>query len=488
MSTSIPRRLGAGPRLSSAVATTLLGVYLLLVLGATNAIADAAAACPEWPLCAEHGLTDPAVALALGHRAAALVVGLLLLGSAIGAWRVGADRRVRLALLAGLVLFPGQIALGAMTTLTDAAGGVTSLHLTFGVAIFAAVLVALAVQLEAERPDDAAEPLGVPTEAGEATGVAGDTMDEAAKGSAGPSSSPSPDDPPTGSQWWIGRIRAYVSMTKPRLMWLLCLVAIASMGLAAGGLPPVDAAIGTILGGVLAIGASGTFNNVLERDVDRKMARTADRPVVVGEVPVRNATAFGLLLTAASLGTFLVLTNALAAALGMLAILYYTVVYTRLLKPNTAQNTVVGGAVGAFPALIGWAAVTGRVGVGALALGAVIVVWTPAHFYNLALAYVEDYKRAGFPMLPVVRGPVVTRRHVLWYLGGTLLATASLAVITRLDWLLVATTFGFGAVFLWAVVRLHRERTRSAAFRAFHASNAYLGAVLLAVFLDAVVI
>jgi protoheme IX farnesyltransferase len=482
MSITIPRRLRRAPRLSSAVAATLLGVYLLLVLGATNAIADAAAACPEWPLCVDHGLTDPAVAVALAHRAAALVVALLLLGSTIAAWRVVADRRVRLALSAGLVLFPGQIALGAVATLTGASRGVTALHLTFGVAIFAAVLVALAVQLEAERPDDAAEPLGVPTEAGEETSEAGDRSEVTGTANAGPGAQP------TGYHWWIDRARAYVSMTKPKLMWLLCLVAVASMGLAAGGRPPTGPAVGTILGGVLAIGASGTFNNVLERDVDRKMARTADRPVVVGEVPVRNATAFGLLLTVLSLGTFLVLTNALAAALGMLAILYYTVVYTQLLKPNTAQNTVVGGAVGAFPALIGWAAVTGRVGVAALALGGVIVLWTPAHFYNLALAYVEDYSRAGFPMLPVVRGPVVTRRHVLWYLGGTLLATASLAVITPLDWLLAATAFSVGAVFLWAVVRLHRERTRSAAFRAFHASNAYLGAVLLAVFLDAVVI
>jgi protoheme IX farnesyltransferase len=226
---------------------------------------------------------------------------------------------------------------------------------------------------------------------------------------------------------------------------------------------------------------------VLERDIDRKMHRTSDRPLAVDLVSVPNAVAFGLALAAASLALFASV-NVLAAILGATAIVFYSVVYTLLLKPNTVQNTVIGGAAGALPALIGWAAVTGTVGLGGIGVALLIFLWTPAHFYNLALAYEDDYERAGFPMMPVVRGKTATRRHIVWYLGATLAVGAALVGMARLDWLFALTGVVLGAAFLWAVVRLHYERDESAAFRAFHASNAYLGAVLLAAVVDSLVI
>jgi len=202
----------------------------------------------------------------------------------------------------------------------------------------------------------------------------------------------------------MSRVRAYVALTKPKLMWLLCLVALASMGLAAGTSLDPGTAVATLTGGVLSIGASGTFNNVLERDVDRHMDRTADRPVVQGRFhlvgPPRSVSCSRLHLSVCSSCS----STPSAAALGLLAILFYSVVYTLVLKPHTTQNIVIGGVVGAFPALIGWAAVENTVGMPAIILGTVIFLWTPAHFYNLALAYREDYAAAGFPMLPVVRG------------------------------------------------------------------------------------
>jgi protoheme IX farnesyltransferase len=176
--------------------------------------------------------------------------------------------------------------------------------------------------------------------------------------------------------------------------------------------------------------------------------------------------------------------NLLAAALGLAAIVFYSVIYTLVLKPNTVQNTVVGGAAGALPALIGWAAVTGDVGLPGLLLATVIFLWTPAHFYNLALAYRDDYERGGFPMMPVVRGETVTRKHILWYLGATFVAAGALAAFDALGALYALTSVVFGAVFLWTVVRLHYEQTESAAFRSFHASNAYLGMLLLAIVVD----
>jgi protoheme IX farnesyltransferase len=271
-------------------------------------------------------------------------------------------------------------------------------------------------------------------------------------------------------------------------MWLLCLVAAAAMALAGGpGFTPRTVAA-TLGGGALAIGAAGTFNHVFERDVDRRMNRTSDRPLAVDLVPVRNAVAFGLVLTAVSVGLFYSV-NALAAVLGLVAIVFYSVVYTLLLKPNTVQNTVIGGAAGALPALIGWAAVTGEVGPVGLLLATVIFLWTPAHFYNLALAYREDYERGGFPMMPIVRGEAATRRHVLWYLGATFAAAAALAAASDALGLVYALAgVAAGGVFLWAVVRLHVERTDTAAFRAFHASNAYLGVLLVAAVVDALVV
>jgi protoheme IX farnesyltransferase len=307
-----------------------------------------------------------------------------------------------------------------------------------------------------------------------------------------PEPTPSPEPSAAPARDDVGPLavaRAYLRLTKPRLMWLLCLVAAAGMALAAtttGGLT-VGVVVATLGGGVLSIGASGTFNHVFERDIDKRMQRTSDRPLATDVVPVRNALAFGAVLAAGSLALF-AWVNVLAAVLGLAAIVFYSVVYTLLLKPNTVQNTVLGGAAGALPALIGWVAVAGEIGLAGLGLAAVIFLWTPAHFYNLALAYKEDYERGGFPMMPVVRGETETRKHILWYFAATLVAAGALASMEALGLVYALTSVAFGAAFLYFAVRLHYERTERAAFRSFHASNAYLGALLLAVVVDTLVV
>ncbi|USZ69637.1 heme o synthase [Halorussus salilacus] len=448
-----------------------MGVYLLVVAGATTALTDAATACPTWPAC--HGewvvpLDDPQLAVAWGHRVAALVVGLLLVGTTVlGLRRADASRRVKAAVGISAALYPVQVGLGAFAATTATPALLSAVHLVVGMAIFSGVVLALAWTLE---PDSHDEPRGV------------EDPDELPPAGPRPAVE-TPDDPFARAKQTAS---AYFRLMKPRLMWLLCLVASAGMALAAGPALRVETVLATLAGGVLSIGASGTFNHVFERDVDRKMSRTADRPAATERIPVRNAVAFGLLLAVLSLAAFLSV-NVLAAALGLFAILFYSVVYTLLLKPNTVQNTVIGGFAGALPALIGWAAVTGEIGLPALVLAGVIFLWTPAHFYNLALAYKDDYARGGFPMMPVVRGEAVTRKHILLYLGATLLAAGALLTVTTLGWLYALTSVAFGTIFLWTVVRLHRERTEEAAFRSFHASNAYLGALLIAVVADALV-
>jgi len=452
------------------LAAAAMGVYLLVAVGATTAVTDAAAACSGWPACG-GGFALPTSAdgwFAMGHRIGAAGVGLLLVGAAAVAWGRNESRRVKAALLVALGLFPVQSGVGAViaTTTVTPTAAVSGLHLGIGVVIFGGVLAALAWSLEA------------------ATGDPNDEPDDPLADDLPPiQDSPSPTLPKPGWSRIKAKLKAYARLTKPRLMWLLCLVASAAMALAGGDSFTPSVVGRTLLGGALAIGASGTFNHVLERDVDRRMQRTSDRPLAVDLVPVRNAVAFGLTLAAISVGLFASI-NVLAAVLGVTAIVFYSVVYTLILKPNTVQNTVIGGAAGALPALIGWAAVTGEVGWGGVGLATVVFLWTPAHFYNLALAYKDDYAAGGFPMMPVVRGETTTRRHIVWYLGATLAATAALALTARLDWLFVAFSIALAALFLWTVVRLHFERSEAAAFRAFHASNAYLGGVLLAVVLD----
>jgi protoheme IX farnesyltransferase len=450
------------PSTTSLLAAAVVSVYALVVVGATAALADAAAACSGWPTC-NAPLTDPAVLVVTGHRVAAAVVGLVAAGVAVTGWRE-LSRRVRAAVAVALVLYPVQAGFGVLVA---NGGDFAGLHLLVGMTIFGALVLALAWHLEAETgSDDVPDSVPDPDLADEPLG---------------------PPSAPTLSG--LERVKAtawsYFQLMKPRLMWLLCLVAGAGMALA--GTPTVRTVVATLGGGVLAIGASGTFNHVIERDVDQRMQRTNDRPVATHRVPVRNALAFGGLLTVASMAAFLSV-NLLTAALGLAAIVFYSVVYTVILKPNTVQNTVIGGAAGALPALIGYAAVTGTFGLAGAVLALVIFLWTPAHFYNLALAYRDDYARGGFPMMPVVRGATETRKHVVYYLGATLLGASVLAAVTELGWLYAATTVALGAVFLWTVVRLHREQTESAAFRAFHASNAYLGLLLVAVVVDALAI
>jgi protoheme IX farnesyltransferase len=457
---------------SGLLAASAVGVYLLVIAGGTATITDAAAACSTWPLCqGSLSLTDPGLLVAWGHRLTAAVVGVLVLATAVVGLRSATRGRVKAMVLLGLVLYPVQVALGAFVATSGAAGQLPGAHLGAGMALFVALVLALAWHLEAETGSDDETTVADPQLAPEPT----DTADES-----------EPQDL-TARDRLVGTAFAYFRLMKPRLMWLLCLVAAAGMALGAGQSLTVRTVLLTLGGGVLSIGASGTFNHVLERDIDKRMDRTSDRPVATHQIPVRNALAFGLALAAAAMALFWQV-NALVAALGLTAILFYSVIYTLVLKPNTVQNTVLGGAAGALPALIGWAAVEGSIGLPGLVLAGVIFLWTPAHFYNLALAYRDDYEQGGFPMMPVVRGETETRKHIVYYLGATLVASGVLGGLTALGPVYAVTSVVLGTVFLWAVVRLHREQTEAAAFRAFHASNAYLGAVLIAIVVDTLAI
>jgi protoheme IX farnesyltransferase len=481
------RTTDADRRITAALFALVLGVYALMLAGTTTAVTGAAAACPTWPACAGltlgEGIAVP-VLVVLFHRILALVVGLSLLWLV---WHVRGDivaRGVRRPIVAAAVLYPIQVAVGAVAVGADTPLSVSGAHLVVAVAIFAALTLALARQLTDVSDVD------VPTRQDSANSGSGDvTQPSRIESDRSRGSRASSEATWTGVRsLFPGQSWEYLRMTKPRLMWLLCLVALAAMLLAGGRTVPAERIAWTLLGGVLAVGASGVFNNVLERDVDEQMARTADRPLVDRRVSVRRATIFGVVLTLASTGVFVARVNLLAALLGVLAILSYSVGYTVLLKPNTTQNIVIGGAVGTFPALIGWSAVTGSIGFETVVLGVVIFLWTPAHFYNLALMYKEEYATAGFPMLPVVRGEETTRQHIMLYLAATMVAVALLGALTALDWAFAVTAVVAGGAFLWFVVRLCRRRTDRAARDAFVSANAYLGVLLVAIALDSVLV
>lgn len=453
-------------RISSLLIGLLVGTYLLVLLGIVAGVTDAVSTCRSWPICsgAEIGSVDSAGQLiALGHRLAAGTVGIALAAVWICARRRAASVRVQRLLSFVVGLYALQIGIGAMIVLGGPTRLSAALHLLVGMTVFWGLLVGFVWRLEDEFGHVLDGAFVEATEEGQSnahteSNRAGTIL-------------PTP-------------VGAYLELMKPRLMWLLALVALAGIALTGDLLNALPTAVATVFGGALAIGASGTFNNVLERDRDRRMRRTEDRPIATETVSITNAIAFGTLLAITSMVVFVAFVNVVAATLALLAILFYSVVYTLVLKPHTTQNVVIGGIVGAIPALIGWAAITGTIGLPAILLGTVIFLWTPAHFYNLALAYRADYARAGFPMLTVVDGERKTVRHIGWYFGATMLAVGVLAVVSEVGVLFVAAALAVSGIFLAQLSRLYRNRTRSAALRSFHASNAYLGVLLVVIVLE----
>lgn len=469
------------------LAAAAIGVYAVVVAGVAVSMSGVA----DWGVglgVSASGIGGPGTLLLVGHHLGAALVGLLLLGTTVRLWRSDLATRITALAAIGLLLYPIQAGIGARLAIAGPTPALQYVHLALGMGIFSALFVALLwavernVGVEDRSPDSTTTASRSPT-----TAIESDRPSATAADTDRPSETGrSPAGGERSSLSVRERIAAYVSLTKPRLMWLLSLVALAGMALAVPSLWTLDPIVvaTTLVGGALAIGASGTFNNVIERERDERMDRTDDRPLVNGDISPVGATVFGLLLAAVSIGAFLAFVNPLAATLTLLAILFYSVGYTVVLKPNTTANITVGGIVGAFPALIGWAAVTESVGLPALLLGLIIVLWTPAHFYPLAIAYADDYAEAGIPMLPVVKGERITRRRVHAYAGATMIAVGAFLSLGPVDAVVALTAVVVTGVFVVAIVRLHRTRNRSAAMLTFLASNLYLGAFLAAIVLE----
>ena len=476
---SYPARLAGGgsQRFTLLASFAAAAVFGVLLFGANVTARDAGLVFPDWPLMngtlvpiAPEGRADLAGlygAHAL-HRYVAAIVLVILAAMASVAWRRRSEQ-LRLARLAigVLAVYLVQVIVGALQIATLLAPWTQTLHVALGALVWGgSVALAVTAYYEARI---AAPVEGVATEAG-----------------SGPRSSRSE------------QVRAYVALTKPRIIELLLVTTVPAMVLATRevpGLPIIDWArltFWTLVCGTLAAGSANAINQYLERDIDERMARTRRRPLPAHAVTPERAVAFGIVLGAISVALMAWTVNVLAAFLTLLAIGFYVVVYTVFLKRSTPQNIVIGGAAGALPPVIGWAAVTGNVGLPALLLFLVVFYWTPPHFWALALRIRGDYAAAGVPMLPVVRGIAETSRQIGLYTILLVVLTVIFALVANMGPIYVVAAAVLGALFLWRAFVLWRQGTSpeastAQAIRLYRYSISYLALLFAAVALDTVI-
>ena len=283
-------------------------------------------------------------------------------------------------------------------------------------------------------------------------------------------------------------LRDYVTLTKPRIMSLLVLTAVCAMITAAGGDPGLGPLLALVVGGGLACGGASALNHVLDRDIDRLMGpRTASRPVAAGRISPRRAVAFGLTLSTLSFLLLATVTNLLAAGLAVSGGAFYVLVYTIWLKRRTTQNIVIGGAAGAIPPLAGWAAAHGSLSLGALFLFVTVLLWTPPHFWALALLLAPHYKAASVPMMPVVRGAAATARQVVVYTFVLTVATLVPVLTGTFGILYLLCAVALDATFCVLAWRVWQQASPKRAAVLFHYSLLYLALLFVAVAVDAVV-
>jgi protoheme IX farnesyltransferase len=288
---------------------------------------------------------------------------------------------------------------------------------------------------------------------------------------------------------WRRKAKAYVSLTKPRVVELLLVTTLPTMIFAERGLPNAWVMLATMVGGALAAGSASAFNCYIDRDIDKLMHRTENRPLVTGEVTPREAFIFASVLGILSIAILWFGANPLAAWLGVAAIFFYVVIYTMILKRRTAQNIIWGGAAGCFPILIAWAAATGTIEVGAWILFMVVFLWTPPHYWPLSMKYGEDYRNADVPMLGAFAGGRIVSAQVVLYAWATVACSLLLVPAAGAGWLYGIVAAATGGWFLWKSHSLRElakseKMTNKSAMGVFYGSIVYLSILFLALALD----
>ena len=427
-----------------AVVTALVS-FAIIMSGSYTVGRGAGTICPSWPLC--DGSLFPTLSLAwvhMAHRILAGLGGILIIWVAVKAWQ---GRRgstgIGLAGVAVGTLVIAQMVVGAANPWTGFASWARAAHLTMATGLWGGtvVMAALAWNGQVLNPS----------------------------GRLGASLRTVPD---------------YLTLTKPMIIVLLLITALGGMFLAAQGVPPLSTALLVMLGGSLGAGGANALNHFLDRDIDLQMGRTKVRPLPGNRIAPRNALVFGVTLNVLAFGVLALFVNLLSALLTLGATLFYVFVYTMWLKRSTPQNIVIGGAAGAVPPMVGWAAITGGLELPALYLFALVFFWTPPHFWALSLLIRKDYARAGIPMLPVVRGIPETARSILLY--SLILVSVSILFVTiqAVGWLYATGAVGLGAIFLYLAWRLLRMESISAARHLYLYSLLYLTLLFVFVMVD----
>jgi len=462
---------GSSQRFTLLAAFGAATTFALLLFGSHVTATDSALVFPDWPLMGGTllpPLADASSAQIL-HRWVAAIVAVIVLAIAVAAVRTQRSRPSIVRLSVGAAgLFAIQIVVGGLQVLTDLSAWSQTLHLALG-AIIWAMLAALTVVSYYTARTELVDP------------------------------QPQGDRDVTASHGRGDSVRAYIALTKPRIIELLLVTTVPAMVLATRWVPGLDwgtwgwLVLWTMIGGTLAAGSANAINCYLDRDIDELMTRTRRRPLPAHQVEPERAVVFGIVLGAISFVVMAWFVNLLAAFLTLLAIAFYVVIYTMMLKRTTPQNIVIGGAAGALPPVIGWAAVTGNVGIPALILFAIVFYWTPPHFWALSLRIRKDYAAAGIPMLPVVRGIPETTRQIGLYTLLMVAISLLLWPVARMGLIYLGAAVGLGVVFLWQAYALWRrgaseEASTQGAIALYRYSISYLSLLFLAIAVDALIV
>ncbi len=493
---SYPARMpgrGASQRFTLLAIFAAIAMFVLLLFGSNVTARNAGAIFLDWPLM-NGGLfpfpadtsADLAALFATHalHRYVAGVVLLILVAVAVAARRRSPRVRRLEAMVNGiLVLYLIQVVVGGLQVLTLLSGWSQTLHVALGTLIWGGSVALAATAYYGARLEPG--PAGGSADAGRSTTSDIRPAEPAAEARTTPSTT-------------RATIKAYVALTKPRIIELLLVTTLPAMVLATRDVPgiqPLDwlrLTFWTLICGTLAAGAANAINQYLDRDIDARMTRTRRRPLPANDVTPERAMGFGIVLGIISIALMTVFVNLLAAFLTLLAIAFYVFVYTIMLKRSTPQNIVIGGAAGALPPVIGWAAVTGNVGLPAIMLFLIVFYWTPPHFWALALRLRGDYASAGVPMLPAVKGVAETSRQIALYTVLLVAISLVFAVVAQMGAVYFAAAVVLGGMFLWRAFVLWQqgsapEASTAQAIRLYRFSISYLTLLFVAVAVDAVV-
>ncbi len=446
-----------------AISNALL-VYILMLFGSYVTGSGAAMACPGWPFCtpASWALSNHLADINILHRVYAVFVGLVMLWTVIAAlrrWQV-APRQAIVALVGG-ILFVCQAIVGGLIVMLHEPAFVAGFHLALATAVWGTLVLLAGMaanQLRAAPQQQEIERMELAElEEKKEVSLVRQTVSN------------------------------YIDLMKPHVTVLLLGVTAAAMSIANQGLPPLALLIPTLLGGAMAAGSANCINCYIDRDIDQIMGRTQRRSLPSGRVEPQQALVFGIVLGVASFILLCVFVNLLSAVLAFSAILFYVFVYTLWLKRTSTQNIVIGGAAGAVPVLVGWAAITNGLSLPAIWLFAIIFFWTPPHFWALSLLIQKDYEKAHIPMLPVVKGEAETRRQILLYSVLLMAITLVLFVMGTMGYLYLAGALLLGGGLVYLAIRLWHEKSKKWAKTLFWYSNMYLAAIFAIMVIDRVI-